>query len=263
MADDKTEDKTPDVTPDLEQSTAGLDPALEAEARDMGWRPKEEFRGDESKWVDAETFVTRGREVLPLVKAQNKRLQQELNEIKATVREFKNHHETVRQRAFDDAMATLKTMQADAVTRGDGEAFAKIEDEKLKMMREAQQASRQSEGPDPGFVAWTQKNPWYGSDAEMTRMADTLGAGLRAQNPNADGNDILAAVEVDIRRHFPHRFSQKKPVPAVDGVGRPQDRPGAKSYQALPPEAKAACDRFVKQGLLTKEQYVKEFFGEA
>ena len=34
---------------------------------------------------------------------------------------------------------------------------------------------------------------------------------------------------------------------------------GKKSYENLPSEAKAACDKFVKQGLMTREEYVKEF----
>jgi hypothetical protein len=38
---------------------------------------------------------------------------------------------------------------------------------------------------------------------------------------------------------------------------------GGKSYAALPDDAKKACDRFVKQGLMTKEQYIKDYFGEA
>ena len=37
----------------------------ETAAREMGWRPKEEFRGEAEKWVDAETFVSRGEHFLP------------------------------------------------------------------------------------------------------------------------------------------------------------------------------------------------------
>ena len=40
-----------------EQESAQLDPQVEKEARLFGWVPKEEFRGSESDWVDAEVFV--------------------------------------------------------------------------------------------------------------------------------------------------------------------------------------------------------------
>lgn len=239
-----------------EQSTA-----FDVEAREMGWRPKEEFRGDESRWVDAETFVKRGHEVLPLVKAENKRLKREIDEIKATMQEFKAHHATVKQRAYDDAVVALRKMQSDAVTRGDGDAFAQISAEMENLTAEVAKQPAPS-GPDPTFLSWKDQNPWYGTDPDMTRMADTLGQGLRSMNPNADGVEILKAVEVDIRNAFPHKFSQKRSTSSVDGAGRPEDRGGKKSYNALPQDAKAACDRFVKQGVMTKEQYVKEYYGE-
>jgi len=44
-----------------------------------------------------------------------------------------------------------------------------------------------------------------------------------------------------------------------NGTARPTVSSGKKSYGNLPPEAKAACDKFVKQGLMTKEAYVAEY----
>ena len=42
---------------------------IEQTARDMGWRPQEEFRGEASKWVDAQTFVSSGENFLPILRA--------------------------------------------------------------------------------------------------------------------------------------------------------------------------------------------------
>jgi hypothetical protein len=50
---------------------------FDAEAREHGWRPKDEFPGDAAKWVDAETFMKRADEVMPLLKAQNARLKRD------------------------------------------------------------------------------------------------------------------------------------------------------------------------------------------
>ena len=36
-------------------------PTIENEAREMGWTDKDGFKGDPEKWVDAATFVDRGR----------------------------------------------------------------------------------------------------------------------------------------------------------------------------------------------------------
>ena len=51
----------------------------EISARAMGWRPQDEFGGDPERWVDADTFVARGEQVMPLLKAQNKKLRQEMD----------------------------------------------------------------------------------------------------------------------------------------------------------------------------------------
>ena len=48
------ENKQVDQQPDQQQEQAQIDPQIEKEARLFGWVPKEEFRGSESDWVDAE-----------------------------------------------------------------------------------------------------------------------------------------------------------------------------------------------------------------
>jgi len=50
----------------------------ETKAKAMGWSPKDEFRGDPDRWVDAETYVRRGEEFIPFLRANNKKLEEEL-----------------------------------------------------------------------------------------------------------------------------------------------------------------------------------------
>ena len=58
---------------------------IETTALQMGWIPKEKFRGDESKWVDAETYVERGQTFLPFIKAENRKLQERLEQATGTI----------------------------------------------------------------------------------------------------------------------------------------------------------------------------------
>src|SRR3990167_6165982 len=60
------------------ETTGEVDQALLGEARNMGWVPQEEFRGDKANWVDAATFVDKGRHILPILQKNNERLQAEL-----------------------------------------------------------------------------------------------------------------------------------------------------------------------------------------
>ena len=63
---------------------------FEGEARAQGWVPQEEFRGRENDWVDAETFVKRGREILPIVRKNNEKLLKELKEARAIAEEARS-----------------------------------------------------------------------------------------------------------------------------------------------------------------------------
>ena len=92
--------------------------------------------------------------------------------------------------------------------------------------------------------------------------------GQPARSPETDLTqfqmDVAASIQEvteEVRRRFPEKFGnprREKPN-RVEGGGTPSGRSGKKGYADLPPEAKAACDRFVKQGLMTKEEYVKDF----
>ena len=62
----------------------------EAEARKMGWTPKDEFKGDPNHHIDAETFYTRAVEFMPIAKATIKKLSNKIDQMQ---REQKNASE--------------------------------------------------------------------------------------------------------------------------------------------------------------------------
>ena len=64
-------------------------PEIVQEAESQGWVSKERYRGNESDWVDAETFVKRGREILPILRKNNENLVKDLNATKEQLKEFR------------------------------------------------------------------------------------------------------------------------------------------------------------------------------
>ena len=73
--------------------------SFEIQAKAMGWVPKDEFKGDESKWKDAESFVKDGYEILPILRERTKNLSEkfdnvtfELAQTKNTLKELAEHH---------------------------------------------------------------------------------------------------------------------------------------------------------------------------
>ena len=245
----------------------------DAEARLMGWVPKEEFRGPEEHWVDADTFVERGRQILPIVKKNNKELTQKLlaleakdRERDAAISEWKTFMKETQEReraVFTRQIAELREQKKQAISDGDGEAVLAIDDQ-IDAIREKQKEAKEApvpaapKGPDPAFKSFMEENPWYGQDEDKTAYAEGIGAIVKRDHPHLTGKDFLDMVAARVESKFP---SRAKPAASVEGGGSPApSRKGKHSYNDLPDVAKKAHDKFVKQKLMTSEEYLANYF---
>lgn len=249
---------------------------IEARARAMGWTEKSEFKGDPAKWRDAAEFVERGENLLPLVKAQNKRLEREVAELKQTTREMGDYLSKTEQRAYDRALADLKQQRKEALAAGDGDAFDKA-DEQIEQLKSdaaakaAKRAEKKDDGPDPVYAEWESRNAWL-KDTELSEYAEFAAQKLRASGEKATGAEFLDMVAERVKKQFPAKFTnpRRESAQAVEGAA-PAARRGGKSYADMPAEARAACDRMAKNGFggdekamaKFKADYVKQYFDEA
>lgn len=249
--------------------TAQQPEPVEAKAQRMGWRPKDEFKGDESRWIDAATFVQRGEDILPIVQANNKALekalaesQKQIKSLERTFRDFGVHHTKTVQAQYDRALADLQSKQADAAAIGDVQTVRQTTDAIVELGKEVR--AEPANGPDKAEMQRVRSqfkadNPWFETDVVMTAAASAIGDELAAKGVT-DPETQAAEIAKRIKAEFPHKFENpnRRLPSAVEGSGTAR-RTGGKSYSDLPPEAKAACDRFVKQGLLTQQQYAKDY----
>ena len=83
------EDLTPPTSEEgVEGATAPeVDEETLAEAKRQGWVPQEDYNGPEDKWVDADTFVKKGKEINALLRKDNEFLKREVSEMKSTMME--------------------------------------------------------------------------------------------------------------------------------------------------------------------------------
>lgn len=236
---------------------------VEDKARKMGWVPKSEFRGDPEKWRPAEEFVERGENMVPLLRSQVKRQEREIAELKQTMHQFAEYHTKTEQRAYEKALKDLREQRAAAIAAGDGVAFDKV-DSQINELREELESKKtqkpQEEGETPEFREWLSRNAWA-NDVKLQNIGRGIAEALVADGETARGVELLDLVSQEIKRRYPEKFEnpRRNAAPSVEGAASAPRKAG-KSYADLPPEAKAACDRFVKQGLTTKEKYVKQFF---
>lgn len=258
------------------------------EAMSQGWVPKDRFKGNESDWVDADVFVKRGREILPILRKNNENLikdlqntKQQLQDFKEAAEEFKKFQKEAYERKaqeYEKRIQEIKESRAQAISDGDGRKVNALDDaldQAKEEFKEAKQAIKDADKVvepvnqqttiEPNLQAWLDRNTWFGQDRRMTSIANGIGESLRLEFPGLKGDAFLEKLDEVLAEEFPNKFKDKSKSPTSrveSGSGR-QSRSGngsgAQSYENLPAEAKAACDRFVKQKLMTREQYVADY----
>lgn len=246
------------------------EPTVEDRAREMGWRPKEEFKGDDTKWVDAETFVKRGEEILPILRATAKKDREaleaakaEIAEMKKTFSEFKRYHSATEQRALEKARKELEREMAEAVEAKDHQAVREIANEMASLSKDVRTDDDGNDMGSPQMVAfkeeWERENPWINTDPDLKAYAFGICQDMAAKGVKPKDQLIEAAKKV--RQAFPHKFeNERRKAPAAVEGSTPQRKAG-KTRSDLPPEARQTMDRWVKQGLITEARYLKDYFG--
>lgn len=227
---------------------------FEQEARAEGWVPKEEFKGDESKWVDAETFVKRGEEILPIVNAKNRKLVGEIEELQKTVEElklgnsqFREFHEKEiekQKRQRDEAIRELEAARKKAITDGDGEAFEKADKALSEVKSEPDQKNQLSDDQK----AWLAENRWYEEDDTLQAVADGLSGVLAKRRPDLVGKRaFLDELTKLVREEMPHKFENPNRQKQTVEDSRPKGKTGGgKTLDDMPEADRKTFERFKK-----------------
>src|SRR3954470_23631210 len=146
------------MSDDIEQvEVEAVEPSeSEAKARRQGWRPKDEYRGPDEKWVDADAFLKRSDEELPVMRERLKKQDRDLADLKGTVAKFAEHHAKVEKIAYERAMNEVKKQRREALAIGDADGFEQAE-ERLQELKEVKPAATQKEAAAevaPEVKAW-------------------------------------------------------------------------------------------------------------
>ncbi len=247
----------------------------EQDARQFGWVPEDEFKGNPEEWRDAETFLKRGKEINGFLRKDFQKVQEklaardlELAEIRETMEEFRKYHNETEARAYKRALEDLKKQKVEAIEQGDGERVLEIEDslDALKEARTKSPSKETSAPPAPSnkeYFDWAKSNTWYVTDPELKAVAELYGQEINAFTPELKGRAFLDEITKQIKENFPEKFENKNRQLGTVGTSSDGRVPGGlknkRGYNELPAEAKAACDKFVKQKLMTQAEYLAEY----
>lgn len=252
-------------------SGGAVDEALEREARGMGWNPH--HKGD--NFITAKDFVDRGKNILPIVQATNERLRGELAEVSAQAASTASQLKAVQasQAALEEGReadlaearkqerVAVKAELARASEAGDHAAVADATDDLTRINAEEAEAKRLAaeriaatgndsvngvdrgdRRPAPEVMSWLKANPDFARDPEKIALGNVIGAKLKQEQPELKGAAFLDEVATRVEKRLGGNGLPSK----VEGGGARWGGGGngsGKSYNDLPADAKAVCDR--------------------
>lgn len=258
-ATDLTEGQNVEISDD-----AGL-PASEAQqpaadpyedlAREAGWSPKDEWKGDPEKWRDPREFIKYGMK-------RSREGADELRGLRQQVGAIGKTAEVLMRQQVEEARREAEARFASAVENKDHEA-ARAAREELTRIETPQQVGQPAEVGD--FM--TRNASWFGSNRAATLVAQGITAQLAAQGVSPA--EQLKAAEDAVRADFPHLFgASRQPAKAPAAVNAPATRAAqpsarAKGFSDLPAEAQKAGQDFLKRGMVkTLDDYAKVYLEE-
>ena len=235
---------------------------FEAEAREHGWSAKDEFKGDVSRWIDAETFMKRADEMMPLLKADKARLKRELDAIKKDMRRATAHFEGAEDRAYKRAKADIEAQIEAAVETGDMIAAKAAMKDLDELKPEPQQHSK--EDALEALDAFREDNAWYdranlasASEIDINgrlfydRMVDKHIERTKDLAPT----EFFAMIGDMTTEKYPAlkgKAPRTKPASAVEGVGAGRPSGRGKTWDNLPDGARRQYERFITRGIGVK-----------
>ncbi len=241
-----------------------------AEATAQGW--KEDFEGPNK--TDAKTFVEKGEQIAALAitqrdatKVENAQLSGRIAKLETANKEFGEYKDAQLARSEarnKDLLNELSLRRSQAVTDNDGEAFYKA-DREIEQVRGSMvpptNGGEQPNQSNPLFDAWLINNDWYNTDPTLKAIADGIEGQIASEGYS--GPAYYSEVTKRVKEMSPGSFGNKKrsSPTGVEPGGELEVKPdsSAHSYDNLPPEAKAACDKFTAAGISTKESYLATY----
>jgi|SRR6267142_5965980 len=231
---------------------------VEQEAIEHGWVPKDEFQGDEHKWVEAGEFIRRG-ELFKKIEDQNR----ELKQVRQALNGFKEHYTKVEEASYQRALTALKQEFKTANREGDFDKadrletqIESVEQEAAALRKNAASQPQQAEA-NPDFVAWVAKNDWYHSQVHMKAYADQVG--IKFANLGMSPREVLQKVDAEVRKEFPTKFTnpnREKGSAVADPTSRASSRK-SDTYE-LTDQERRVMNSLVASKVLTKEEYIAD-----
>lgn len=237
---DETDTQTNDVDP------------IEALAAEMGWAPKDQFRGDEADWKPAGEFIKAGRDI-------NRSMARELRGVREEVTRIARTSAQMTADKIAERDAYWEGVHAKAVEDGDNVTAKRAVDEMVKL----KVSTPVADTTPPETTDFIERHKsWFGTDPLATTRAKRL-----AEELAKDGYDTaeqLKQVERAIRKEFPEHFATaKRPAGVQTGQARNANNSSrAKGFADMPAESQAMARDYLERHGIPLEKTAASYWAQ-
>ena len=272
---------------------SGDEAATEARAREVGWEPKENFRGDPARWKSAIEFLEYADHVTPVLRKNNQKLfadlqqrddvirslQQQVAEQGKVLKTLNDASNDQQVTANETKMETLRERLVAANEENDAKAQAAIQEEILDLKLEMK-AAKAAPVIDPAkgdnqqpamsaeekqnWDAWVNDNQWF-NDPVMAAAATAIGAQILTEAKRT-GDEIPKGRKLldEVAKRMDNKFhvGKGKSGDKVDEGSSTNSSSGSsgkggKRYNSLPQVAKDTCTAQAKKFVGPGKRYEK------
>lgn len=235
---------------------------VEKVAQDIGWKPKDSYKGDPEKWRPADEYIRQSKNIEGTLKDS-------IKDLRSTVDRMANASAKQTERALQEQAARFEAQLDQAVEDGDKEAARDLRKAIAKTEREIESVAK-ADDPEERF---SKDNPWYGKDDDATAYAVAISQREAAKGKSVE--DQLKAATDGVRKRFPELFEdgeKRQTLKAPPAVNAPASRSTGQrrgtAYADLPADVKAAADKyadlfarkFSMDPAKAKADYAKDYF---
>ncbi len=247
-------DDDQEIVVDQDQETAEeaqQEESVEDIASELGWRPDGE--------LDAKEYILKSRDIQDTMRDHIKTQKQQLTDLGMSVAELKTHNQKVYQaevQALKSELKSLKAQKTEAIEEGDVSRVDELDEQIDGVKQVINQPSPEEPPRDVEFDAWVDKNPWYATNDEMARYANTIAD----QHMGAPFERVTAIVENKVKEMFPEKFTTStgtEPASPVESSARKTASPKFTKAN-LTSSQKNIMNQFVRQGIMTEKQYISD-----
>lgn len=199
------------ATTEIESSEVASEAApkeetAEDKARAKGWKPKEEYTG-ENEWVDADTYLRNGSYL------------REINKLKKIITNLSDTLSKSEERAYTKALKDLENKRKEAELTSDLAKYKEVEKETQELAKQfnvTKESGTQKPSESAEVKLWVAQNPWFTNprteeDFDKAALARSASSYFAKNNPGASIAEELAFVSSKINAKFGAPKEEAKP----------------------------------------------------